>query len=520
VNTTGGINLRVDGLYLTQATQRYDGSVPLVAGRDAFLRVFGVANRSFHGRATVRVLLYHGTVPVASYSLQSKTDSVVTTIDEGNLRGSWNMMVPGRLVVPGLRVLARIDAGDGIAESSVDDNVFPAGGIPGLVQVRSVPPLRVRFVPVVHQASGLTGAVSGATVPKFLADVKVLLPVGEVQAQVRPAFTSYAPPLLPDNSNGGWGILLNELLALKQVDGDARYYYGVVKTSQSSGIAGIGAVGGTARVAIGTDRLPVGSYVMAHEVAHNMGRGHAPCGSVKSSDPAFPYRDGHIGAWGFDPVWQTVKKPSVWIDFTGYCYPYWVSDYSWEAMLAYRRSGPDAAPPLVDGGPGLLLWGRITPAGPVLEPAFSVDQGAAMPAPGPHRIDALDSDGLVLFSVPFAASTVTDLPSGSEELFGFVLPITDDLTRVAELRLVAGGKIAVRRAVAGPAPGPGLMERRVGDTHTITWNSSRYPMVMLRDRATGSVLAFARGGRLRFSGQAPAVDLIFSDGIRARQLRR
>ena len=51
------LNLRIDGLYLTQSTQTYDPTVPLVSGRNGYLRVFVVANESNTARPAVRVRL-------------------------------------------------------------------------------------------------------------------------------------------------------------------------------------------------------------------------------------------------------------------------------------------------------------------------------------------------------------------------------------------------------------------------------------------------------------------------------
>ena len=50
------INLRVERMYLTQSTQRLSGDVPLVQGRDGFLRVFVTADRSNSAQPAVRVL--------------------------------------------------------------------------------------------------------------------------------------------------------------------------------------------------------------------------------------------------------------------------------------------------------------------------------------------------------------------------------------------------------------------------------------------------------------------------------
>jgi hypothetical protein len=43
---SGGLNLRIDGVYLTQSVQTYTGAVPLVKDRDGYLRVFVTANQS------------------------------------------------------------------------------------------------------------------------------------------------------------------------------------------------------------------------------------------------------------------------------------------------------------------------------------------------------------------------------------------------------------------------------------------------------------------------------------------
>ena len=55
------INLSIPSMYLTQSTQTLTGTVPLVAGRNGFLRVFVVANQSSNTAApTVRVLFRNG----------------------------------------------------------------------------------------------------------------------------------------------------------------------------------------------------------------------------------------------------------------------------------------------------------------------------------------------------------------------------------------------------------------------------------------------------------------------------
>ena len=357
------LNLRVDGVYLTQAAQRYDGTVPLVAGRNAYLRVFALANEANTAQPPVRVRLYSGTTLVQTYSIIAPVVGVPMAVNEGTLTSSWNVLVPGSLVQPNLRVLADVDPALATAETDESDNHFPLSGVPATVDVRALPTLNIRFVPVLQQVNGLRGNVSDANKEGFLGDLKLMLPVGAYDADVRAAYTTTAPVLQNDNANGAWGTILSEVLALRSTDGNSRYYYGVVKTSYGSGVAGMGYVGGTARTAIGWDYLPSGKGVMAHELGHNMSRLHAPCSGVSGPDPGYPYAGGKIGMWGLDVTTLALKSPATYVDLMGYCSPAWVSDYNWNAMVTYRQGGPNNAPPSGGTGAGLLVWGRITAAG-------------------------------------------------------------------------------------------------------------------------------------------------------------
>lgn len=529
VSYTGSVggatfNLMINGVYLTQATQRYDGSVPLVAGRNAYLRAFALASQPNSVQTPVRVRLYHGPTLVQTYTITPPTVGVPTTVNEATLTSSWNVLVPGSVVQPNLRVLADVDPSQATAESNESDNQFPVSGVPGTVDVRALPTFNLRFVPVLQQVNGLSGKVTAANKESFLADLKLMLPVGAYDADVRAPYTTTAPVLQNDNANGAWGAILSEVLALKTADGSSRYYYGVVKASYGSGVAGMAYVGGSARTALGWDYLPSGSGIMAHELGHNLSRPHAPCGGANGQDPGFPYPGGKIGMWGLDLNTLALKSPFVFADLMGYCSPSWVSDYSWSAMVAYRQSGPNNAPPAGDSGAGLLVWGRITDAGVVLEPSFRVPATSRAPSPGVNRLELLGSDGSLLHTVAFGADTVADLPSGAEGHFAFVIPLDAALERgLAGVRVRAGGRAASRLAsvlAVDPAP---VLSRPNARQVEIRWDAARFPMVLVRDAATGQILSFARGGAARLWTDGATFDLQFSDGVnsvvRQRQLR-
>ncbi len=72
-------------------------------------------------------------------------------------------------------------------------------------------------------------------------------------------------------------------------------------------------------------------WTMIHEVGHQHGREHAPCG-VSGADRGFPQRDGTIGLWGFDRSTPTMLNITSH-DFMSYCEDEWVSQYTWAGLL-------------------------------------------------------------------------------------------------------------------------------------------------------------------------------------------
>lgn len=524
-------NLRIEKAYLTQGIQRPDHGVELVAGRDAYLRVFAVANEPNAVQPQVRVRLYHGAVEVQQALLDAPGVSVPLSMDEGTLAHSWNLLVPGALVQPGLRLLAEVDPTGAIAESNLGDNLFPASGVPLPVTVRALAPFRLRLVPVLQSVNGLVGDVTGANATGYLSLLLKTMPIADWDVDVRETYTTNAPVLQSNDANGAWGTVLSEVLALRNVvDLSDRYYYGVVKTTYSSGVAGVGYVGspgGSYKAAIGWDRSNSRASVLAHELGHNFGRWHAPCGNPSGVDSNYPHTGGKIGFWGLDLSTLALRSPSIWNDLMGYCSSEWVSDYTWNAVMNFRALSPTGAPPaaaLAAGeDDGLLVWGRIGPAGMVLEPAFRVPVGGRPPPPpGPYRVEGRDPAGALLFSQAFDAAEVADLPGGAERHFAFVVPIgavTAD--RLAALRLVGPGVPVVERRASPMAPPSRAPEVRAASAvqRRFTWDAARRPMALVRNPVTGEILSFARGGEIVLWTTANALDVQLSDGVQVERRR-
>ena len=525
-------NLRIDGAYLTQAVQRLDHGVELVAGRDAYLRVFAVANEANSATPQVRARLYHGGTEVQSWLINAGSASVTQTVNEGTLTSSWNVLVPGALIVPGMRILAEVDPGALVVEQDEGDNFYPATAVPLPVAVRTLLPFQIRLVPVLQSVNGLQGDATSGNMESYLTTIKKVLPIGAYDVDVRAAYTTNAPVLQSSNGNGAWGTILSEVLALRNAtDASSRYYYGVVKTNYSSGIAGMGYVPSqptsTAKASIGWDFSGSRSRILAHELGHNFGRSHAPCGGVGGPDPSYPHTGGQIGAWGLDPATLAVKPPTTFFDLMGYCPPNeWVSDYTWNAVVNYRSGSPTGAPQAGGGGngpdDGLLVWGRITPSGVLLEPAFRVAPVAqALPTRGAWRVEARDAAGALVFSQAFAPQEVADLPGGLEEHFAIVLPLgATTLDRVASLQVSGPGGVSSRTTTPGPAVAADpVASMPIPGRRQLTWDASRHPMALVRDASTGEILSFARGGSVNLWSNAGQLDVQLSDGVRVVRKR-
>jgi hypothetical protein len=513
-----GLNLRVAGVQLIQSTQRADGAVPMVANRNALLRVFVVANAPNTAAPTVRVRLFSGASQVDSVDVVAPSGAVSQTVDTATLSASWNVLIPAARVAGGFGYQVAVDPGDAIAESDETDNRWPGASGVQAVTVRTVPTLNLRFIPVKQSVNNLTGQVNAANKDAFAEMTRRIYPLSTVNVDVRAVYTTAAPALDANDNSGAWGQILSETSALQASDGSSSDYVSIVPTTYSSGIAGLGWIGAPAAVA--WDKASSAPGVIAHEIGHNFGRLHAPCGSPSGPDPSYPYLNAGIGSWGIDLPALSLKPPTAIKDLMSYCHPEWVSDYTYLGVLNFRGSTPAVQTAQLVGS-GLLVWGRIRDGQVILEPAFMVEAPARLPArPGPEQITGLDAAGNRVFSLSFAGELVPDLPSGEERQFAYVVPLSEgDRTRLAGLRLTGRGLTALRAPTAalrasGAASSPAVTATRVGGDTELRWDRA-WPMAIIRDARTGEILALARDGSSRVSaGGGVRVDL--TDGVMSR----
>ncbi|HEX6433618.1 MAG TPA: hypothetical protein VFZ87_05235, partial [Gemmatimonadales bacterium] len=490
------VNLRIERMYLTQSIQRMNGDVPLVQGRDGWLRVFVTASGSNNVSPEVRVQFYDAgaPAPTRTLSIPASAGSTPSTVQEGSLGSSWNVRVPGSFIQPNTRVLVVADPTDAIAETNENDNTYPTSGTPQQLTVRAVPPARIRFVSVIQGSSG-PGNVSNANKDQLTDQLRRMFPLDVVQTDVRSSAYTASTEL---QSNGvGWNQVLSEIEALRVTEDPDRTYYGVVKLGYAFGQIGNGFI--SLPSAIGTDNPADAGRVLAHELGHTWGRWHSPCGTSGGLDPIepYPYSGGQIGVYGLDVVVGRLRAPAD-PDIMGYCADPWISDHTYERVLSFRQSG--ALTTAAGSGsrqPSLLVWGHIANGRAMLEPAFHILARPALPArPGPYALEAATTDGTRLFTLSFDAAPAADSPDDTRH-FAFTIPLdAASAGRVGSVRLNGPGVqvVATTQSALGlPRAASDPMVRREGNVARLTWNPAAHPMIMVRDPDTGEILSFARG---------------------------
>ena len=390
------VRLQLPMAYLTQSIQRPAGDVPLVAGRDALMRVFLTSDdpNAFFVPSVAIVLSISGE-EVHRETIRAPASVVPTHVDEGNLLRSYNAVIPAEFIRPGLEFVVEVDPEGAIPLAAGIRARYPDSGV-AKVDVVEVPPMELTVVPVVEAAapdSSIYRWVNNIDEDSWQVGLlRYAFPFSEFRAGVRETYATSADLTLRD---GRWRLLL-ELEGVYRVSGGSGYWYGVA-ASVNGPVRGIAKLDG--RVSLGTaDRAE-----LAHEVGHNLGLLHAPCGAPLSVDPDFPYRDGGIGAWGYDFGSGRLVSAETQRDIMGYCYAQgWLSDYFFEKVIRNRAAvGADIARPAAARSELLVLWGGVVDGELRIEPSFRASATERTPAgPGPYRIEGF-AGGATEFSYSF-----------------------------------------------------------------------------------------------------------------------
>ena len=480
----GSVRLTAPALYLNQVAQRLDGTVPLIAGRDALLRVFVTGDEvSYYEPRAFADFLRNG--EVIHTAAMGPPHVIPDAVTEKWRLQSFNAEIPGEVIQPGVELFVEMDPDGVVPRKPGSQARIPAEGALEL-DVIELPVHFQTLVPVIGEtdpreqiriwAQDLTAG------HEWLQFARSVLPIGDMHLTVHdPFYTS-----VDLGTFDGWLQLISDIRTLRTIENGRGYYYGAFHRANLTGIVGLGYIGWPVSIGLSQDET------FAHEVGHNMSLRHAPCGNVAGPDPRFPYKDGSAGVWGYDPASGGIIDPDQYKDLMGYCDPSWVSDYSFTKALDYRirteigRGGADPA----DERPAeqtLLLRGRAVNGELMLEPAFVVETRPVLPeGDGVYRLEGLGSGGRVIFSFDF---TPTPLEFGGGD-FLFAVPYDAESDGALERVVVSGPE---GESTLGP--------------------SSTSPMAIIINRDNGQVRAILRdwnGGLGRVDGNT---EIMVSDGL-------
>ena len=489
--------------YLTQASQSASVPVKLVAGEQALLRVFVVANSGVSASfPTVRTRFFADGQEVHSVSLPASSRPLPTAVDESSLDASANALIPGSVLVPGLELVVEIDPEGALPAGTGIPKQWPEEGRAAL-DVRRMRPLDLTLVPFLYNSNPEQALADRVKILRAEDELfrltRDLLPVEEFTVTARePVWTSIDPVF--QNSSA----LLRETWATRTMDGATGYYMGVMRGGGGRGY--VGWPGSVAGLSDGT---------ISHELGHNMSLRHAPCGDPPNAELLYPYVNGSIGSWGYDFL-RGLLVSSTRPDFMSYCGPEWVSDYSFNKALRFRetlepqRAGSRGS--AVPAAQGLLLWGgQGADSVPILEPAFVVRAPPSLPPEeGPFRLVGLTAQEDTLFSLSFAMPETGE--GDGKSAFAFVLPTQDSWADALDRIVLLGprGSDTVQRADTAGRNGGGAGPQSPGRAS-----------VLLIDERSGRVRGFLRdstGQALTLPGTPlrlpePGLEAVISRGV-------
>lgn len=388
--------------------------VEVVAGKAGVFRVYVDVAPAFTERVlSARLTLLEGDNIEQLFHKRTVSGSSV----EENYNSTFNIALPqGKLTGATRYVVEIVECQSGASGAADAPPRFPSMGSAAF-DARELGRLKLQFVPL-NAPNGSNPDISTARLDAYVQYIAAMYPVAGVDYTI-------GAPLNVDtiSANGdGWTQALQTLSARHNSDNAPNdlYYYGLFQPSSSnycSGgcTAGIGYVPGAEanarhrRVSLGLSRGNRGSAeTFAHELGHNHGRPHSPCGGVASPDNGFPHAGGQIGWWGFETS-GTLHAPSR-TDIMGYCSNKWVSDYVYR-LFTTRVAAINGVALQAFGVPQrtwrVALTGNHPPewGAPFKRPTEAAGQ--------PERADILDELGEVLLEITVYRTPIDHLGAAS-----------------------------------------------------------------------------------------------------------
>jgi hypothetical protein len=533
--------VNISGIEFAQVQSQTAGSPyqRLALGKETWVRAYVTSTTAGRAAPAVKLVGFNGATPLGTLDMtgpatlpQLAAGGAPPDSQRYDLTQTFRVQLPAAWVNTGLKVRVDVDP-DNLVGAFTSESAAPTTG--------SATRLEVVMVPLV---SG-TNSPTMPTQTAVLDELTRAFPIPRDQITV----TFRAPYTLTSVTDGvdtsqEWRDVLAELDQLRAREAPTKLHYGMVKPMVSAGTAGIGYVNPVMDfspnlASLGWDATRASwPRTMVHELGHNFSREHAPCGSVNSSDPNYPYAGGAMPTVPlFDSNADTISAPTSGqnqYDVMGYCNGRWFSDYNYsfvQQFLEYQRSqgrlSVQSKSAYADTGL-IVVSGTIDANGAQIDSVLPATGAPQAPGTSAHQLELVTADGRVI-SVPVSPKRI-DHADPPAMHFSASIPNPGTL---AKLRVLHQGKTIgehTQAAFSSPAKAaadsaPWARVEEIGTTATFYWNAALHPNAALVHVFGGerTVLAVkARGGKARVDVGALARGGVFevglSDGLNVQTL--
>jgi trimeric autotransporter adhesin len=401
----------------------------LTAGRPTLVRAIIGADTPGNPSPTVQIT---GTVNGTTLGSLTMTGPATLPVDNQtyNQSGTYNAVLPGTWVQPGLKVVVNVVPADGSPALTLQ--ATPA--VAGTAKINLViVPLIIGGVTARSPSADAAIATLAFTYPYATQDINVSIRAPYAISGLTSIGT------VSDLSN-----VLGQVEQLRQQEAPSTFYYGLVPSSVDNATTGGGKYVGLGHIndpsfpstqwltsAVGWDdrtqpiTFPEDPFsitwenwevTMIHELGHVHSRHHAPCGGAAGPDPSYPYAGGTMGIQPMyasqytDTTPGSIAEPTttpggtvLYNSVMGYCPGAWFSDYDYSFVQAFAEAhskayvqnvsgavAPSAAGAAASATP-TEIWtysGTITTTGVRMNPVH-IGSGTPTPLDGVHGTHVL-----------------------------------------------------------------------------------------------------------------------------------
>jgi hypothetical protein len=499
--------IQVLGMEVTQCIQDLNNSVPLIAGKRTFVRVYPVLQGSTAIIPNVSGFLYACRPFLGTTFCQSTLGSIqsLNTIDVTgtpdvvskriDLKQSLNFELPAEWITEGnvhLEIAFRINDWVSLPCDGCDN--LDRFGTLAYVQFQNAPPVRLKLVSVGPAVSAATDFPTLDEIDSSASSVMRQFPTADLQVDENEFIIFADAPLQVDTDahrTDSIHRVWDQLASFREWDlasGVAQpqtKYYGLLAAPATGQVGLLGITRGSpGTIAAGF------SDACAHELGHCYGRCHpqfrvdvgsglcSPAMLPGCVDGNYPYANGSISGpdlrfFGLDSGDSTLTLPvavqvpisggSGVADIMSYCSPKWMSDYTYSGILSSLRSIEPAivtahavsGSATVPGTDTLLVLGSINLTRGTIDlqpfwryPGFAL---SARPATSRYSIRLLDVKGRLLASYPFALDEDTDIPLGQDQT-AMIVQVVPYLASTSKIGIYIDNQEVASRLVSRHSP--------------------------------------------------------------------